>query len=55
MALLYLGPFTTQKLNDLAFAICVYRIIRYDAKDVCPSYMALVPFAQIFQTQGGFS
>ncbi len=55
MALLYLGPFTTQRLNDLAFAICVYRIIRYDAKVFAVDYVALIPFAQIFQTQSGFS
>lgn len=54
-ALLYLGPFTTQILNDLAFAICVYRILRYDAKVFAVDYAALIPFAQIFQTQDGFS
>lgn len=55
MALLYLRPFTTPVMNDLAFAICVYRVIRYDEKVFAVDYVSLIPFAELFQTQNDFS
>lgn len=55
MALIYLSPFTSSLTSYAAFAVCLYRMIRYDARVLAADYCVLIPVAQIFATAGGMS
>lgn len=54
-ALLYLVPFVSSYLALPAFAICVYRMIRYDARVFAVDYCMLIPVTQMFRAPGGMS
>lgn len=55
MVLIYLSPFVSSVCSALAFAICVYRLVRYDAKVFAVDYCLLLPVVQIFRITGGVS
>lgn len=55
MGLIYLSPFTSSLTSYGAFAVCLYRMIRYDAKVLAADYCVLIPAAQIFATSGKMS
>lgn len=55
MGLIFLSPFTSSLTSYGAFLICLYRMVRYDAKVLAADYCVLVPAAQIFATSGGMS
>lgn len=54
MGLIYLTPFVAAA-SYLAFAVCVYRVIRYDMRTFSVDYCALMPVSMIFRTGGGMS
>ena len=49
VALLYLAPFTTELLTYAVFAICLYRIVMYDARVFVTDYAILFPISQLFR------
>ena len=53
--LLYLVPFVTPLLAYAAFAICLYRVVRYDAKVFATDFAVLIPLTTLFQSPGGMS
>ena len=55
MALILLSPFVSTYLCYFAFAVCLYRVVRYDAKVFATDYCILLPVTQIFQTTGGMT
>lgn len=55
MVLIYLTPFVSSVCSVVAFAICVYRLVRYDAKVFAADYCLLIPVVQIFRVTGGVS
>ena len=55
MLLIYLSPFTGSVTSFAAFCICLFRIVRYDAKVFATDYCLLIPLAQIFFAPGGIS
>lgn len=55
MLLIYLSPFVSLALNYLAFAICIYRIIRYDVSVFAIDYCVLAGVSYIFLTTGRVS
>lgn len=55
MMLIYLTPFVSSLCSVLAFAICIYRLVRYDAKVFAADYCILIPVIQIFRISGGVS
>lgn len=55
MMLIYLTPFVSGLCSVLAFAICVYRLVRYDARIFAADYCILIPVIQIFRISGGVS
>ena len=55
MTLILLAPFVTTYLCYAAFLICLYRIIRYDAKVFATDYCILIPTTQFFRTTGGMT
>lgn len=55
MVLIYLSPFVSSVCSALAFAICAYRLVRYDAKVFAADYCILIPVVQIFRITGGVS
>lgn len=55
LVLIYLAPFVSSVLAYIAFVICVYRVVRYDARVFAVDYCLLVPIARLFSTSGGFT
>lgn len=52
VALLYLSPFVSPLLVFGTFAICLYRIVMYDAKVFAVDYVILIPISSLFRYQG---
>lgn len=55
MALLYLAPFVSSLLAYAAFLLCLYRVVRYDAKVFSTDYCMLIPMCTLLQTPDGMS
>lgn len=55
MALILLSPFVSTYLCYFAFFLCIYRVIRYNAKVFATDYCILLPVTQLFQTAGGMT
>lgn len=55
MVLIYLTPFVSSVCSVVAFVICLYRLVRYDAKVFAADYCLLIPVVQIFRAPGGVS
>lgn len=55
IAIICLSIFTSELLSFAAFALCIYRTVRYDAKIFAVDYCVLVPFSQVFKAPGGLS
>lgn len=55
IGLVLLSPFVSAYLSYIAFMICIYRIVRHDAKVFAADYATLVPVAQFMRTTGGMS
>ena len=55
MGLLFLSPFLSSYPAYVAFVICLYRMIRYDAKVFAVDYCVLAPMTQIFCAHSGMS
>ena len=55
MTMLLLTPFVSSLLPYGVLLICVYRVIRYDAKVFATDYCMLVPVMQLFCTPGRMS
>lgn len=53
--LLMVSPFVSGLIPYAVFAICVYRIVRYNAKIFAADYCILIPFTYLFRTTGGMS
>ena len=47
VVLMLLAPFTTAWLAAGAFAICLYRVIRYDARVFGTDYCILIPISAL--------
>lgn len=54
-ALLYLTPFVSSLLPYVAFVICIYRVLRYDARVFATDFAILMPLTTLFQSPGGLS
>jgi len=54
LGLIYLTPFVGVAAY-LAFAVCVYRIIRFDVRIFSTDYCMLIPVSMIFRTGDGMS
>lgn len=54
-ALLMVSPFVSGLIPYAVFLICVYRLIRYDAKVFATDYCLLMPASALFRTTGGMS
>lgn len=55
LALIYLSPFVSPFLNYAAFAICLYRVVRYDISVFAVDYCLLASVSYIFLTTGRVS
>ena len=55
VGLIFLSPFTSSLTSYGAFLVCLYRMVRYDARVLATDYCVLIPMAQIFATSGGMS
>ncbi len=55
LALIYVAPFVSSLLPYAAFAIFVYRVLRYDARVFAADYCLLMPISRLFSTPGGFT
>lgn len=55
MGLLYLAPFVSMWLAVPAFGICVFRIVRYDARVFAVDYAMLIPVTPLLRLPGGLS
>lgn len=55
MMILYMAPFVSMWLSVPAFGLCVYRIIRYDAKVFAVDYAILLAVSPLFRLPGGMS
>ena len=53
--LLYLAPFVSLLLAYGAFAICLYRVLRYDARIFATDFAVLMPLSTLFRSPGGVS
>lgn len=53
--LIGLSIFTSDILSMAAFVLCMYRLVKYDAKVFAADYCVLMPFTQIFKAPGGVS
>lgn len=53
--LLYLAPFADARLPYVAFLVCLYRVVRYDAAVFGTDYCVLAAVSLLFQTPGGTS
>lgn len=55
LALLSVSPFVSEYIPYAVFLICLYRLIRYNAKVFMTDYCLLLPFTFVFRTTGGMS
>ena len=55
MVLILLSPFVSTYLCYVAFIVCLYRVLRYDAKVFATDYIMLLPVTQMFRTTGGMT
>ncbi|MFB2020521.1 O-antigen ligase family protein [Pseudoflavonifractor sp. P01025] len=55
LLLIYLSPFVSLALNYLAFAVCIYRFVRYDESVFAIDYCVLAGVSYIFLTTGRVS
>ena len=55
IALILLSPFVTAYLCYAAFLICIYRMLRYNAKVFAKDYCILLPMTQLFRTTDGMT
>ena len=55
IALILLSPFVTAYLCYAAFIICLYRMLRYNAKVFATDYCILLPMTQLFRTTDGMT
>lgn len=55
MALILASPFVSAYLCYGAFLICVFRVLRYNAKVFATDYAILIPVAQMFRTTDGMT
>ena len=55
VALILASPFVSSWLNYVALAICLYRVVCYDAKVFATDYAILAPLAILFATSGGLT
>lgn len=55
LLLIYLAPFVSSLLAYMALIICVYRVVRYDARVFAADYCLLFPVSRLFSTAGGFT
>lgn len=55
LALILLAPFVSAYLCYAAFAVCLYRMVRYNAKVFATDYCILLPVSQFFRTTGGMT
>ena len=55
LTLILLSPFVSAYLCYGAFLICIYRMIRYNAKVFATDYCILLPVTQFFRTTGGMT
>lgn len=55
MGMILLSPFVSAYLCYVAFAICIYRMVRYDAKVFAADYCMMSPVCQFFRTPDGMS
>lgn len=53
--LLLISPFVSSLIPYVVFMICIYRLIRYDAKVFATDYCLLTPLSALFRTTGGMS
>lgn len=51
--LLFAAPFTTTWLAAVAFVICVYRVVRYEARVFAVDYCILMPIAALMKLDNG--
>ncbi len=55
LLLIYLSPFISLSLNYLAFAVCLYRLVRYDESVFAVDYCILAGVSYIFLSTGRVS
>jgi len=55
MALLLISPFVSKLIPYAVFVICLYRMIRYDAKIFMIDYCALIPVTALFRMPSGMT
>ena len=55
LVLIALSLFLPVYLCYVAFVICMYRIVCYDAKVFATDYCLLIPWARLFRTAGGMT
>lgn len=55
MALILASPFVSPYLCYAAFLICIYRMVRHNAKVFATDYCILIPVTQIFRTTNGMT
>jgi O-antigen ligase len=55
VALLLAGPFVSRLLAFGAFAICLYRIVKFDSRVFAADYCFLLPLSPLFQAPNGMS
>ena len=55
LMLILISPFVSPYLNYVALLICIYRVIRYDAKVFATDYCLMIPLSQLFRSQDGMS
>ena len=55
VVLILVAPFVSVWLKYAALAICVYRVLRYEAKVFATDYALLAPLVNIFRTSGGLT
>lgn len=53
--LLYLVPFVSPLLAYAAFAVCIYRLVCYDAKVFATDFAVLIPLTLLLRTPAGMS
>ena len=55
MGLILLSPFVSTLTSYAALAVCVYRVLRYDAKVFATDYALLAPLCNVFRTSAGLT
>ena len=53
--LIFMSPFVYSLTSYLAFALCLYRVIRYDSRVFIADYCVLIPLSIIFRTSWGMA